>query len=60
LRIAALVGSGLAPKQAADRLGISPETARNHLKSVFAKAGISRQSELSALLARLVLRPHRA
>ena len=56
-RIAALVGSGLAPKVAAERLGISGETVRNHLKSVFAKAGISRQSELSALLARLVLRP---
>lgn len=56
-RIAALVGSGFAPKDAAERLGISGETARNHLKSVFAKAGISRQSELSALLARLVLRP---
>jgi len=55
-RIAALVGSGLAPKEAADRLGISPETARNHLKSVFSKSGISRQSELSAVLTRLVLR----
>jgi DNA-binding CsgD family transcriptional regulator/PAS domain-containing protein len=55
-RIASLVGSGLAPREAAERLGITEETARTALKRVFSKAGVSRQSELTALLTRLVLR----
>jgi len=55
-RLAALVGTGLAPKGAAAKLGITESTARAVLKSVFAKTGVSRQSELAALLARLVLR----
>ena len=55
-RIAALVGSGLAPKEAAERLGIAEETARSVLKGVFGKVGVSRQGELVALLSKLVLR----
>jgi DNA-binding CsgD family transcriptional regulator len=55
-RIAALVGSGLAPREAAQRLGITEQTARTALKRVFSKVGVSRQSELAALLTRLVLR----
>jgi DNA-binding CsgD family transcriptional regulator len=55
-RIAALVGAGLPPKEAAERLGIAEDTARNVLKRVFSKVGVSRQSELVALLAKLVLR----
>jgi DNA-binding CsgD family transcriptional regulator len=55
-RVASLIGSGLAPKEAAQKLGISDETARTALKRVFSKTGVSRQSELSALLAKLVLR----
>jgi DNA-binding CsgD family transcriptional regulator len=55
-RIAALVGAGLPPKEAAERLGIAQDTARNVLKRVFAKVGVSRQSELVAVLAKLVLR----
>ncbi len=55
-RIASLVGSGIPPKQAADRLGIAEDTARNVLKRVFEKLDISRQSELAVLLGRLVLR----
>jgi DNA-binding CsgD family transcriptional regulator len=54
-RIAAIVGSGIQPREAANRLGISEETARNVLKRVFAKVGVSRQSELVALLTKLVL-----
>ena len=54
-RVAALVGSGLPPREAAQRLGITEETARTTLKRVFAKVGVSRQSELAALLARLTL-----
>jgi DNA-binding CsgD family transcriptional regulator/PAS domain-containing protein len=55
-RIAALVGSGLPPKEAAERLGITEETARTVLKRVFSNVGVSRQSELVAVLAKLVLR----
>lgn len=52
-RVAALVGFGVAPKAAAERLGIAESTARTVLKRVFAKTGISRQSELVALLSRV-------
>lgn len=55
-RVAALVGSGLPPREAAERLGISEETARTVLKRVFSKLGVSRQSELAGLLTRLVLK----
>jgi DNA-binding CsgD family transcriptional regulator/PAS domain-containing protein len=55
-RIAALVGSGLPPREAAEKLGITEETARTALKRVFSKVGVSRQSELTALLTKLVLR----
>jgi DNA-binding CsgD family transcriptional regulator len=55
-RLASLVGNGLPPRDAATRLGITEETARTTLKRVFSKIGVSRQSELAALLTRLVLR----
>jgi DNA-binding CsgD family transcriptional regulator len=55
-KIASLVAAGVAPRDAAEKLGISEETARTVLKRVFAKVGVSRQSELAALLTRLVLR----
>jgi DNA-binding CsgD family transcriptional regulator len=55
-RIATLIGSGFAPRQAASELGITEETARTTLKRVFDKVGVSRQSELAVLLTRLVLR----
>lgn len=55
-RLAALVAAGLAPKSAAEKLGVTENTARSVLKSVFAKTGVSRQSELAALLTKLVLR----
>ncbi len=55
-RLAALIGSGLPPRQAAQKLSITEETARTTLKRVFSKIGVSRQSELAALLTRLVLR----
>jgi DNA-binding CsgD family transcriptional regulator len=44
-------GNGL--DKIADELGITKETARNHLKSIFEKAGVNRQLELLALFARL-------
>jgi DNA-binding CsgD family transcriptional regulator len=52
-RLAALVANGLAPAAAAQRLGISRETARSQLRAVFAKTATHRQSELAALLASL-------
>ncbi|WP_377827397.1 helix-turn-helix transcriptional regulator [Bradyrhizobium lupini] len=55
-RVASLVGSGIPPRIAAERLGIAEDTARNVLKRVFEKLDVSRQSELTALLGRLVLR----
>jgi DNA-binding CsgD family transcriptional regulator/PAS domain-containing protein len=55
-RIAALIGAGLPPRDAAVRLGIAEDTARTVLKRVFAKVGVSRQSELTAMLAKMVLR----
>lgn len=55
-RIAALIGTGMAPRDAATQLGITEETARTTLKRVFSKTSVSRQSELTALLTKLVLR----
>lgn len=55
-RIGALVGWGVTPRRAAEQLGIGEETVRTVLKRVFAKVGVSRQSELVALLHRLLLR----
>jgi DNA-binding CsgD family transcriptional regulator len=52
-RVAAAVGSGLAPQKVADELGLAESTVRSVLKQVFAKTGVSRQSELVALLAKL-------
>ncbi|RYE31012.1 MAG: helix-turn-helix transcriptional regulator [Hyphomicrobiales bacterium] len=55
-RLAALIGVGLAPREASERLGITEETARTTLKRVFQKTGVTRQSELSSLLARMAVR----
>jgi DNA-binding CsgD family transcriptional regulator len=55
-RVAALVGSGLRPRDAAAKLGIAEDTARTVLKTVFSKVGVSRQTELAALLTKMVLR----
>ena len=51
-RVAALVATGVDLEAASVRLGIARETARNQLKSVFAKTGTRRQAELVALLSR--------
>jgi DNA-binding CsgD family transcriptional regulator len=52
-RVAALVGLGIAPSQAARLLGIGIGTVRNHLKTIMAKAGVRRQPELVALIGEL-------
>jgi DNA-binding CsgD family transcriptional regulator len=51
--VASLLSSGLSIDEIAVERGISVETARNHIKSVFARTGTSRQGELIALIARL-------
>ena len=55
-RVATLIGSGLSPRHAAAKLGISEGTVRTTLKHVFTKVGVSRQSELAVLLTKLTLR----
>src|SRR3954470_19388974 len=52
---AALVGSGLAPQDVADRTGKSVSTIRSELKKVFAKLDVSRQAELAALVAQIAV-----
>jgi DNA-binding CsgD family transcriptional regulator len=52
-RVASIVAAGISIERAADQLGLSRETVRNHLKAVFAKTETHRQSELAALLSRL-------
>lgn len=49
-KLASIIARGAAPDAAAQELKISRETARNQLKSVFAKTGTHRQGELIALL----------
>lgn len=52
-RLAAALGNGEALRAVADQSSISYETARSHLRSIFAKLGLRRQSELVALVTRL-------
>ena len=49
-RLASIVARGASTQIAARELKISPDTARNQLKAVFAKTDTHRQSELVALL----------
>ncbi len=55
-RVAALVGFGVAPAETAQLLKIPEKSVRWALKRVFQKSNVSRQSELAALLTKLVLR----
>jgi DNA-binding CsgD family transcriptional regulator len=55
-RVAALVGSGIAPRETAEKLQLSEETVRTSLKRIFSKVGVSRQSELVTLLGRRTLK----
>ena len=52
-RIAAAVGGGLSPKDAAEALQLSPNTVRSTLKVVFGKLGIGRQAELAKIVTRI-------
>lgn len=49
-RVALLLGDGHAPRQIATMVGVTPNTIRSQMKSVFAKTGVKRQSELVRLL----------
>ena len=53
-KVACIIARGAPPDIAARELHISRETARNQLKSVFAKTDTHRQSELVALLLQVV------
>ncbi len=48
-QVAGQVLCGQPPARAAERLGIAHETARSHLRSIFAKTGVSRQADLVRL-----------
>ncbi|MBS3649041.1 helix-turn-helix transcriptional regulator [Pseudaminobacter sp. 19-2017] len=52
-RLSELVGSGLPPRDAAERIGITEGSARTVLKRAFSKLNIARQSELSVLVTKL-------
>jgi DNA-binding CsgD family transcriptional regulator len=47
-QIARLVADGATNKAIARRLGLSPETVKNHLRAVFAKAGVANRTALCA------------
>jgi DNA-binding CsgD family transcriptional regulator len=49
-RVALLLADGRAPREIAESVGVSFETVRPQIKSVFAKANVKRQGELIRLL----------
>jgi len=49
-RVALLLGDGHAPGQIANMVGVTRNTVRSQIKSVFAKTGVKRQSELVRML----------
>lgn len=49
-QITQLLASGIPVEQIASSLWISPHTARDHIKAIFAKLGVSSRPELTALL----------
>ncbi|MCY1413658.1 hypothetical protein D9M71_290940 [compost metagenome] len=52
-RLGELLSLGLTPEQSADRLGVSINTVRSQLRSLFRKTGTERQVELVGLIGRL-------
>lgn len=52
-KLASLVGGGSSPREAAENLGITENTARSTLRQVFDKLRIGRQSELARIVSRL-------
>lgn len=52
-QVTLLIARGLTLKQTASELGISVNTARNHLQATFAKSGINRQGDLVLVITQL-------
>jgi DNA-binding CsgD family transcriptional regulator len=48
-----MVGQGHSPREASDALAITENTVRSALRVVYSKLGISRQSQLANIVARL-------
>jgi len=57
VQLTTLLGEGMTLTQAAEVLKITREVADGRLKAIFAKTGVSRQSELAALVARVAEAP---
>jgi DNA-binding CsgD family transcriptional regulator len=53
-KLASLIATGMSPDVCGEHLGIARATVRNHLKAIFAKTDTHRQSELTALLSKLI------
>ena len=49
-QVLALLGQGYRPRSIAERLDVSPDTVRNHLKAMFKKTGTHSQEELTEML----------
>jgi DNA-binding CsgD family transcriptional regulator len=49
-RVALLLGDGHAPRKIANMVGVTDNTVRSQIKSVFSKTGVKRQGELIRLL----------
>jgi DNA-binding CsgD family transcriptional regulator len=54
LNVLSLIAEGMSLVEAASRLGIAESTARTHVKNLHRKTGVERQSELVALVHRLL------
>ncbi|EAQ13272.1 regulatory protein, LuxR [Rhodobacterales bacterium HTCC2654] len=52
-RLAATMASGRSARESGELIGVSENTARSTLKTVYDKLGISKQSELAGIVARL-------
>ena len=56
-RVAMLLADGYAPREIAERLGVSRNTLKSQLASIYRKTGTSRQSQIVRLLLQLVVPP---
>ena len=51
-RVALLLSDGRAPQEIAKMVGVTQNTVRSQIKSIFSKTGVRRQGELIQLLLR--------